>query len=495
MKLPLILALDIGTSSTRAMLFDAAAQPVPGCVAQVTTQMQTSADGGATFEATALFETVVTAIDQLLQMAGALAQHIRGVTCATFVGNILGVDASGEPITPIYTYADTRSAADAAQLRQELGAAGLFAAHDRTGTLVHTSYLPARFRWLARTDPARLKSVKHWLSFGDYILWKFLGQRAVSYSVASWTGLLNRRTLGWDQEWLEVLSLDEIQLSPLVDIDQPLHGLRPSWAERWPALADALWFPAIGDGAAANLGSGCDHPGRIALTVGTTGAMRVVLDPDLDRVPDGLWLYRVDRRRGLLGGATTEGGNLYAWLGEHLRLPPAEDLEEQLAALPPAAHGLTVLPFVAGERAPGWNDKARASLTGFTLNTKPVEIVQASLEGIAYRFALIYERIARHLPPDPQRKIIASGGGLLSSPAWLQIFADVLGQPILALAEKEITSRGIALLGLEQLGVIPHISELAPAFGQTYMPHPAHHASHRAAIIQQTELYNRLYRT
>jgi gluconokinase len=292
---------------------------------------------------------------------------------------------------------------------------------------------------------------------------------------------------------LERLSLDETQLSPLVDIDQPLQGLRSPWAERWPALSTALWFPAIGDGAAANLGSGCDHPGRIALTVGTTGAMRVVLDPGVDRVPDGLWLYRVDRRRALLGGATTEGGNLYAWLGEHLHLPPAEKLEEQLAALPPTAHGLTVLPFVAGERAPGWNDQARASLIGFTLNTKPIEIVQASLEGIAYRFALIYERIARHLPFDPQRRIIASGGGLLSSPAWLQIFADVLGQPILALAEKEITSRGIALLGLEQLGVIDNVSDLPPAFGQTHMPHPEHHLLHRDAIARQVELYNRLY--
>lgn len=502
---PLILALDIGTSSTRAMLFDASAQPLPEMTVQLPVQMQTTQDGGATFAADLLFASVVATIDQLLQKAGPLATQIAAVTCDTFVGNVLGVSAPtngthagspsgpGQAVTPIYTYADTRNAADAEQLRRELGPAGAAQAHDRTGTLIHTSYLPARFRWLARTQPDLLAASRYWLSFGEYLLWQLTGRRAVSYSVAAWSGLLNRRTLTWDTEWLDRLPVAEQQLSPLVDVDQPQRGLLPVWAERWPALHNAPWLPAIGDGAAANLGSGCDHPDRIALTIGTTGAMRVVLDPAIERVPAGLWLYRVDRQRGLLGGATTEGGNLYAWLQEHLRLPPPDELERQLATLPPAAHGLTVLPFVAGERAPGWNERARASLVGFNLHTQALQIVQASLEGIAYRFALIYERIRGHLPPSATRSIIASGGGLLSSPAWLQIFADVLGQPILTLAEKEITSRGIALLGLEQIGAIRRMAELPPVTGKRYRPNPAAHELHRQAIQRQVEVYEKLY--
>lgn len=490
---PLILALDIGTSSTRAILFDATAQPVDAGVIQIATAMQTSADGGATFEAQELFATAVRAIDELLAKIGPRAAQIAAITSATFVGNVLGVNSAGEPVTPIYTYADIRNAADAERLRKELGTIGMAQAHDRTGTLIHTSYLPARFLWLARTQPERFAAVQHWLSFGEYLLWRLTGVRAVSYSVASWTGLLNRRTLAWDAEWLAQLPVTPDQLTPLVDVDEPITGLLPEWAQRWPALKATPWLPSIGDGAAANLGSGCDNPSRIALTIGTTGAMRVVLDPALDTVPDGLWLYRVDRGRGLLGGATTEGGNLYAWLRETLRLPATDMLEAKLAALPPAAHGLTVLPFVAGERAPGWNDNARASLIGFTLNTSPLEIVQASLEAIAYRFALIYRRIADHLPPNQQGAIIASGGGLLSSPLWLQIFADVLDQPILALAEREITSRGIALLGLEQLGVIGHGSDLPPATDKTYLPDATNHATHVEAIKRQVNHYAQLY--
>jgi gluconokinase len=493
MNHPLLLALDIGTSSARAMLFDATAQPVEDYAVQIPITMQTTADGGATFDAVDLFDTVVAAIDQLLAQLPAAVDTIAAVVGATFVGNVLGVDADGTPLTPVYTYADTRNAADADELRRTLGPDGMAAAHDRTGTLIHTSYLPARLLWLARTEPDRFQSVRYWLSFGEYLLWRFTGQRKVSYSIAAWTGLLNRRSLQWDEEWLAQLPIKAEQLSPLVDVDEPLGELQPAWAGRWPALRQSRWIPAIGDGAAANLGSGCDHPDRIALTVGTTGAMRVVLDAGLERVPDGLWLYRVDRKRGLLGGATTEGGNLYAWLQESLNLPPEAEVERLLAAAQPAAHGLTVLPFVAGERAPNWNDQARAAIIGVTLNTRPIDIVQASLEAIAYRFALIYRRIADHLPPSQTRAIIGSGGGLLSSPAWLQIFADVLNQPIQALDEKEITSRGIALLGLEQLGVIQRASDLPPVTGAVYTPDPARHARHAEAIERQVEIYNRLF--
>ncbi|MEZ4861391.1 MAG: gluconokinase [Caldilineaceae bacterium] len=493
MATPLILALDIGTTSTRALLFDQAGNALPDCIAHVGNQLQTTADGGAFFDTDQLFHNVVAVIDQVLQMAGPRAAAIAAVTSDTFVSNVLGVSTAGEPVTPVYTYADTRNTQDADQLRQTLGEEGIRAAHDRTGCLVHSSYLPPRFQWLARTQPDKLKASVYWMSFGEYFYWKVLGQRAVSYSVAAWTGLLDRRRLAWDSVWLEKLPLREEQLSPLIDVDEPLIGLLPPWAERWPALKDLPWLPTIGDGAAANMGSGCDSPERIALTIGTTGAMRVVLPPNLETVPAGLWLYRVTRERGLLGGATTEGGNLYAWLRETLQLPPVEQLERALAAQPPAAHGITVLPFVAGERAPGWNDSARASLVGFSLNTRPLDIVQAALEGIAYRFAIIHSRIKPHLG-DGHRQIIASGGGLLSSPAWLQIMADVLSEPILALTEREITSRGVALLGLVQIGVIQNPHDLPPTTGQTYLPDLTHHARHQEACIRQEALYQSLYR-
>lgn len=496
-----ILTFDIGTSSTRAILFDEQARPVPGCLAQTPNHLRTAGDGTVVFDADHLLHNVVDTIDRLLQLAGDRAEQIGAVAMATLVSNVLGTDRAGQVLTPVYTYADTRNAPDAAELREELRAGGRLAAHDRTGCLVHTSYLPARFRWLQRAEPELLERVDHWLSIGEYVLWEFLGERAVSYSVASWTGLLNRRDLCWDAEWLAQLPVTESHLSPLIDVDQPLHGLRDEWASRWPALRDVPWFPAIGDGAAANLGSGCgalqprEQP-RVALTVGTTGAMRMVVDAERaaeTNVPDGLWLYRIDAQRALLGGATTEGGNLYAWLRQTLQLPDAAEIEAEVGRRPPAAHGLTVLPFIAGERAPGWDDDARASLLGFTLHTTPLDILQAGLESVAYRFALIYQRIISSLAPTMETQIIASGGAILSSPAWLQIMADVLNQPVVSLEEQEITARGLALLALQQLDLVDDIDDLEPALGHTYAPDAARHAVHLDALQQQSDFYTRLH--
>jgi gluconokinase len=294
----------------------------------------------------------------------------------------------------------------------------------------------------------------------------------------------------------------------VADTSEPLSGLTHDFAARWPALRDVPWFPGIGDGAAANIGSGCTGSDRIALTVGTTGAMRVVIDTQGDKetkrqgdkragavnrslspaeVPAGLWCYRVDRRRALLGGATSEGGNVYGWMSDTLKLGAPEAIERALAQLPPDGHGLTVLPFLAGERSPGWAGDVRATITGLGLNTTPIEMLRAGLEAVAYRFALIFASLA-----TSDAKIIASGGSLLSSPAWMQMIASTLGHAILASDEPEATSRGAALLALESLGTIPSVDALPAPTGALYEPDPTQHKIYRGAIERQGELYKQL---
>ncbi len=492
---PIILVIDVGSSSTRAIFFDSAAQSIPGASSQIPLSFTSTADGGAFIDAGSLFTKIVESIDLLLKNHPQLASRVVAVASDSFVGNLLGVDKDYRAVTPVYTYADTRNAQDVTKLREELGREGVRSAHQRTATMLHTSYAPARFRWLMRTDPALYGKVEHWITFGEYFLWRLFAKRGTSFSAASWNGLLNFQTLKWDAEWLAFLGLGENNLSPLTDIDAPLSGLKSPWAERWDTLKSVPWFPTIGDGAAANIGSGCNGTDRIALTLGTTGAMRVVLDPaTVTSIPEGLWCYRVDRNRALLGGATTEGGNLFSWMRQTLQLSSKEAVEKLLRTMPPAAHGLTILPFIAGERAPGWNENAKACIQGITLNTGPVDIVQAGLESVAYRFAIIYRRISEHLPASASRQIIVGGGSALSSPAWTQIFADVLGEPLTTLLEKENTSRGLALLALEKLKLISSADDLAPEMGTTFQPNVKHHEIHRAAIARQVELYEGISR-
>jgi gluconokinase len=483
---PLVLAIDIGSSSVRVILYDGRGRAIDGVTAQERYEIRTTANGAAEDDPDATLERAARCVDAALRQAGPLAAQIGAVALDTLVTTTLAVDAAGQPLTPLLTYADTRNTADAAELRRSLDER---AVHDRTGCLLRPSYWPARLAWFRRTQPNVWRMAARWITLGEYLELRFFGRSRVSFSAASWSGLLNRRQLIWDMPLLNLLGLVPEQLSPLADADEPLGGLAQPYATRWPALRHIPWFPAIGDGAAANIGSGCTSHSRIALTLGTTGALRVI-QADVPVAPPGLWCYRVDRQHTLLGGATSEGGNVYAWLRQTLRLGDPVEVEAALAACPPDGHGLTVLPFLAGERSPDWAGNVQATFHGLTLATPPLAILQASLEAVAYRFAVIEQRICGRA--DCAHRLIASGSALLRSPAWMQIFADVLGRPVVVSTAPEATSRGAAVLALVALGTLPAIEAAQVADGPVYEPDGARHAFYQAAIARQRWLYDRL---
>ena len=205
------------------------------------------------------------------------------------------------------------------------------------------------------------------------------------------------------------------------------------FASRWPALADAQWFPALGDGACANVGSGAIGPSRIALTVGTSAAVRMILPRPPDQawvVPDGLWAYRLDRQRAVLGGALSNGGNLLRWIWDTTGTDRDDETTMAAAALAPDSTGLTFLPFLAGERSPGWHDDASGVIAGLTLSTRPEQLIRAGMEAVAYRLADVYDAL-RPLA-SAEHEIVASGGAILVMPSWLQITADALGHTLIA---------------------------------------------------------------
>ena len=226
---PLILALDIGSSSTRAVLYDRLARPVAGMDAQAPNLFRIGSDGLAEADPDALLDAAARCIDTVLAQADGLAQPIGAVAVDTFVSNILPVDADGRPLAPLITYADTRNAPDADALRRDLDE---HAVHERTGCLLRTSYWPARLAWVRRTQPERWRRVARWLTLGEYLELRLFGRCRVSFSVASWSGLLDRHRLVWDAPLLDRLGVAADQLSPLVDVDAPLAGLAEPYASR-----------------------------------------------------------------------------------------------------------------------------------------------------------------------------------------------------------------------------------------------------------------------
>jgi len=480
---PLILGIDIGTSSVRAILFDKAGRAVKNASSVLHHAPRTTPDGGAEFNPDDLVERVVLCVERLWARMGDLFEEIAGVAVCTFWHSLMGVDAKSQPTTPLTIWADTRSGREVKYLREHLDERAI---HARTGCPFHTSYPSARLLWLRRTYPDIFKRTNYWMSIGEYLFLRLFGRTLCSYSMASGTGLFDQQRLDWDEEILNVLQIRSEQLSPLVDADVALSGLKDEWRMRLAPLSEIPWFPALGDGACSNIGSGCVSSNRVALMVGTSGAMRIFREVGAPQTPWGLWCYRADARRYLLGGALSNGGNLYAWMRDILRLGPPEEIERRLAEMEPDTHGLTVLPFLAGERCPGWSPGARATFVGLQLSTRPLDILRAGLESVAYRFALIYELL--HLAVPGEKEILATGTALLNSPLWAQIIADVLGQPITMVLEPEASCRGAALMALETLGILKHLRDAPVSLGKTYFPNPEHHRRYREALERHRTL-------
>lgn len=476
----------MGSSSVRALAVDRLGHALD-LERQLPYEPTTTPDGGVEIDADRLVDLTAEALDGLQAALGPRATRVAAVATSTFWHTVLGLGPDDRASTPVYSWADTRSVGAVEELRARVDEK---AYHARVGCRLHTSYLPARLWWLRGRDPGSFRRARHWVSFGEYLGLRLFGEMRTSISMASGTGLFDQWARRWDPGILETLGLGTEHLGHLVDLDQPFHGLRPEFATRWPALARVPWMPALGDGACSNVGAGCTTADRAALMIGTSGAMRVCFPADSVTIPEGLWCYRVDGRRLLLGGSLSNGGSLYAWLTGTLALPPLAEVEAALEAMEPDAHGLTLLPFLAGERSLGWVAGARAAIVGLSLATQPLDIVRAGLETVAYRFAMIHERLRDACPG--LREVVGTGAALLASPAWSRIIADALGVGLTPSAEAEGSSRGAAVLASEALGLIPSL-EAAPAGTRPSIPvDPGRHARYRAALDRHRQLYDLL---
>ncbi len=498
----MVLALDVGTSSLRAGAYAVGGRLIPGTEVAWAYQPEVRQDGGVEVRAPWLLARLAEVIDGAVAALALRRMEIRAVAASHFWHSLMGIDAHGRAVTPVWLWADTRAATEIAALAPRLSTLAAGDYHQRTGAPLHSSFWPAKLAWWQRHEPARAARVAHWISFAEYAERQWFGALRCSHSMASATGLWNYAAGQWDEATREICGLRADQLSAVGDA--AWQGLRGPWARRWPTLASTPWFPAWGDGACANLGSGAAAAGQIAITVGTSSALRTVIARDaVFTLPASLWRYAVDEQRHLLGGALSEGGNVFRWLLDHLRLggaphhgdvPKLSAAEQRaLSAMAPDAHGLTLLPFLAGERSPGWQSERRASFVGLSLATTPLDLLRAGMEAVALRLAAIHDDLVATLDGAARvnAPILAGGAALRNSALWTQILADALGRPITRLAVTEVSARGAALLAWERLG--------GPALASARAPERDHFRPRRAAISvyararqRQSRLYHLL---
>jgi gluconokinase len=436
-----VLSLDVGSSSVRAQRFGEDGEPVDEL-------RQERYEGGDPDEMVELVRKVIDGRDE----------GVDAIGTSCFGHSLLALDDAGRPLTPVLGWRDARSAESAEWLRRRVGDPE--AVHARTGAPLHPSFWPAKLVWLAEVEPEVFRSAARFVSFSDYLYAQLLEiEPNASLSLASGTGMLDLAAMRWDPELLELTGVGEDRLPRLSEEPQD------------------RWYPPLMDAACSNLGAGCVGKQRGALMVGTSGALRLLYETESPQPRPGLFLYRMDERRVLDGGALSDGGNLHAWLEKTLTEAKGSVLDRG-----PDEHGLIFLPFLGGERSTGWDPTKRGTVHGLTFDTTPLDIRQAALEGVAFRFAAIAD-----LLPELE-EVVATGGGLLGDRAWTQLMADALARPVTASLVEEASLRGAAVATLERLGCQTGEAPL----GEVFHPREAWADEYRSARERQQRLYEEL---
>ncbi|MDN5558467.1 MAG: gluconokinase [Ruaniaceae bacterium] len=480
-KAPFVLALDVGSTAARGGLFDAKGRPILGTRIKVDHDFATSSSGRSAISPDLVVDEVTAIIDAIVTKR--LAGKIAAVAMDTFSSAVVGVDDGGAAITPCFTYADSRPASDVSYLLRRTDEVAL---QHRTGTRLHSSYLPARLHWLRRVEPDTFDLAETWMSLGEYVYLRLLGVRGASMSSAAWTGLLNRHTGQWDPEAVELAGITMDRLSPVLP-GAETFTTSPRMAQRWPGLADSVWLPAIPDGYASTLGPVTDER-TITLGSSTSGAMRLLVNGIPGEIPPGLWAYRVHEDRTLVGGALNDVGRMVTWLDSTINVPNKAIRESWMRGRPNPASPI-VLPFLTGERSTGWRSDARAIIGDIGESTDAAALYRGGIEGIAMTYRRVAEQMAE--VSGDINGIVATGGITQSFPGWLHVLANVLGMPVTPKAMKRSTLRGAALLALDH--VAPGIERTIHETADPVVPNRAWVSEYNARYERFCELYETLY--
>lgn len=477
---PFVLAMDVGSTASRGGLYDATGCPVKGSKQRITHEFTTGHDGESTIDADQVADECRQIMDGIVDFAADKDLRISAVCFDSFASSFLLVDAEGHALTPCATYADSRCAPYVAQLEGLIDAS---AYHQRTGVRVHTSYHPARFLWAKDQYPELWSQTGKVMTIGEYVYLKLAGVEGLATSTGAWSGIVNAHTGALDTEVLTACGVPESMIAPL---RLPTEPAFPTGLP-WPALESIPWFHGIPDGWPSNVGPGATDASTIAVVAATSGAMRVLLPQAPERIPEGLWCYRVSSDQVILGGALNDVGRAISWLERTVVALPHEEIEEALAGAP-SEHAPEVLPFFSGERATGWVSGAKASLVGITDDTTPRGLWRGIIEGIAISYGRIYDQLDE-AGAQPER-VIASGRVTTDHPAWLNILADTLRCDVVPLAMKRATLRGTALIALNIIA--PGIDRAVPQFGERISPTEDHAEYYRKLRASFEALYQSL---
>ena len=456
-----VLGLDVGTTATKVAAFglDLAwrhatsreyplLEPAPGQQTQDPAQIGAAVDD-------ALAECV----------AACRGADIVGVSVSTAMHGLLGLDAALAPVTPLVTWADARAHAEARELRRSELAGEL---HRSTGTPIHPMSPLLKLAWFSRHEPELAASVRWWVGLKDYVLWLLTGEIATELSSASATGLLAIREGTWHLPALDLAGIRVDQLPTLLPTSSTL-ALSDETSQRTGLPRGTPIVVGAADGPLGNLGTGAMAPGILGLSLGTSGAVRALVDQPPTNLDESLFCYNLADEAWTVGGAVSNGGIVVRWAGASLApdivktaAAPDAALLELVAGVPPGSDGLVMLPYLLAERAPLWDPDLHGAYLGLRRDHTRAHMIRAAVEGVCLQLSKIVDQLDRLEPVTSVRVT----GGAFQSTLWKEVLAATLDRPLTIVGHAEGSALGAAALGLVALGLAPSLvaatSQLAP---------------------------------
>ena len=472
---PLLIGLDVGTSSVRALLFDSRLREV--AKAAVPTPVLPLPRGWVDYDPEALWQAVVTALRMALARTPADAP-VAGLAVASVGESGVPVDSSGEPTHNAIAWFDPRTADQAQWLQKQLGLDRIFAV---TGLTADPMFGLPKLLWLRAHAPEAFARTVRWLNIADWIAFRLSGEAATDFSLASRTLALDLARRRWAAEMLEEIGLAVDLFAPLKPSGSALGRVRPD-------LAEALGLPAavvvgVGghDHVCGAMAAGAAAPGIVLDSMGTAESLYLptaapLFDPMVLERGFSQGTLAVDAPQSyLMGGLHFAGGSI-EWFRETLADGTGHTaLIEAAREVPPGSNGVSFVPHLRGSNAPHADPRARGAFLGLSAETSRGDLFRAVLEGLACEARLVLDGMLT-LPHAPTLKEIRVIGGNVRNALLLKIKASVYGAPLILPAHQEGSSLGAAMLGGIAAGVFDDLKAalaILAADSQTVEPEPA----------------------
>lgn len=452
MSRELVIGIDLGTTSVKACVFDIQGN----VIAEVEEMNHTNypKQGWAEQDAIKIERASVQALRNVIHAANAGEEELLAVSFSAAMHSLICIDESGEPISPAMIWADGRSSSQVKELTPEQQKQY----YTLTGTPIHPMTPFTKFLWMKETGYAPFHEAAYFMSIKEYIINKWFGKRLIDYAMASATGLFNPTSLQWEPKLLELINVNTEQLSALVEPTTILTDIRAEVAQEMGISASLPFVIGSADGQLANLGSGAILPGEVAISVGTSGAVRQFTHAFQVSDSQETFCYSFTKDSFIVGGPTNNGGVVLQWAKDMIRYEGSfPDFIAEAEKVDIGSDGLVFLPYLNGERAPLWNQEAKGNFFGLSISHKQEHLIRAVLEGITLNLYQIGNALEASL--GPARKIFVNGG-LARSPIWTQMLADIFDADIYVSDNHNGASWGAAWTALVALGRVASFEEI-----------------------------------